>query len=272
MCNTHVIQDVKNKMLSRRGLLRSAAVTTVAASTAATFSWPAKAERTGSVHDLTHELHENFPNFFGEQKLFVTELFNFKDNGFNMKEFRFIEHIGTHMDAPLHFSSDGQSVAEIPVRNLVVPLCILDFRAQADNNPDAQVAPEDIKAWTAKHGPIPDNACVAMNSGWERYLNESKFRNPDDKGVLHFPGFHPDAAQMLMEETTAIGIAVDTLSIDHGASPDFATHYLWLPTNRWGLECVAGLSNLPAQGATLVVGAPKNRGGTGGPSRVLALV
>jgi kynurenine formamidase len=77
---------------------------------------------------------------------------------------------------------------------------------------------------------------------------------------------------MLLEESTAIGIASDTLSLDHGISANFATHYAWLPTNRWGLENVANLGELPAVGATIMVGAPKWRGGSGGPSRVVALV
>ena len=86
---------------------------------------------------------------------------------------------------------------------------------------------------------------MAMNSGWDAFVNDAKFRNADDDGVMHFPGFHVEAAQMLLEETGAIGIAVDTLSLDHGPSPDFATHYEWLPTNRWGLECIANLDALP---------------------------
>ena len=68
-----------------------------------------------------------------------------------------------------------------------------------------------------------------------------------------------------------VGIAVDTLSLDFGKSPDFAVHYAWLPQGRWGLECVAGLDALPAAGATMIVGAPKHRGGSGGPTRVFAL-
>ena len=56
------------------------------------------------------------------------------------------------------------------------------------------------------------------------------------------------------------------------SSPDFATHYAWLASGHWGLEGAANLDQLPANGATLIVGAPKVRGGTGGPSRVLALV
>ena len=46
----------------------------------------------------------------------------------------------------------------------------------------------------------------------------------------------------------------------------------WLNQSKWGLENVAGLGQLPARGATIVVGAPKIAGSTGGPSRVLALL
>jgi kynurenine formamidase len=90
--------------------------------------------------------------------------------------------------------------------------------------------------------------------------------------MLHFPGFHPDAADMLMKERQVVGMAVDTLSLDYGASKDFKTHYAWLPSGRWGLENVAGLDRVPPLGATLVVGAPKIKGATGGPTRVLALL
>ena len=77
---------------------------------------------------------------------------------------------------------------------------------------------------------------------------------------------------MLMEETGAVAMAVDSLSLDHGPSGDFATHYAWLPSGRYGIECIAGLSQVPAAGATLVVGAPKVGRGTGGPARIFAMV
>jgi kynurenine formamidase len=68
------------------------------------------------------------------------------------------------------------------------------------------------------------------------------------------------------------GVAVDTMSLDHGASKDFAFHITWLGGGRWGLEGVANLGEVPATGATLIVGGPKIKGATGGPSRLLALV
>ena len=276
MCDACVIDRVKANMLSRRDLFRFGATGAAGAAAASVIgagvtTASAQSQRNG-VADLTHELHEKFPTFFGQQQFFMDRRFGYEADGFNLFEIRVNEHTGTHVDAPLHFSEDGLSVAEIPVEDLVVPLAIVDIRAKAEDDPDAQVTPEDISAWIEANGEFPDRACVAMNSGWQRHLDTDMFRNADDGGVMHFPGFHPDAVRKLLEETSATGIAVDTLSLDHGKSPDFATHNAWLPADKWGVEAIANLDALPASGATLIVGAPKHRGGTGGPARVMALV
>ena len=80
-----------------------------------------------------------------------------------------------------------------------------------------------------------------------------------------------DVAPLLLERGVA-GVAVDTLSLDHGSSRDFAFHLAWLGAGRWGLECAANLGALPPTGATIVVGVPRIAGGTGGPGRALALL
>jgi kynurenine formamidase len=224
------------------------------------------------VVDLTHVLPPDFPTFDGVPGVALHQRHAFASDGYNLYEWQLNEHTGTHLDAPIHFSETGQTADAIPVENLVVPLAIVDISARAEDDPDAQLTPDDIRAWIAAHGPIPDGACVAMRSGWDRFVTGERFRNADSDGVMHFPGFHAEAVQFLMSEANVVGIAVDTLSLDYGRSADFATHYAWLPSNRWGLECVANLAELPAAGATLVVGAPKIQGASGGPSRVMALV
>jgi kynurenine formamidase len=180
------------------------------------------------------------------------------------------EHVGTHIDAPLHFSQDGRSVSEIPLAELIVPLCVIDIRARASVDSDTQLTLDDVRAWIALHGDIPPHACVAMLSGWGGFMNGRKFRNAAPDGVLHFPGIHPEVADYLLSETEAVGLAVDTLSLDAGMSKHFPTHRIWLPAGAWGVECVANLDQLPASGSTMFVGAPKHRHGTGGPARVFA--
>lgn len=271
MCHSCVIDRVKERMLSRRHLFRTAAAGAALAATGGSLASGALAQGAAKAADLTHELHENFPTFFGVQQFFREQKFNWAEHKFNLFELRVNEHTGTHMDAPLHFSENGNSVAEIPVDKLVCPLVVIDVKAKAAENADYQLTPDDIKTWTDANGAIPDGACVALNSGWDKHVDSDKFRNADAEGKMHFPGFHIEAVNQLLE-TNAAGIAVDTLSLDYGISPDFATHYAWLGAGRWGLEGIANLDALPATGATLVLGAPKVRGGTGGPARAIALL
>ncbi|MFV0473613.1 MAG: cyclase family protein, partial [Pikeienuella sp.] len=231
---------------------------------------PALAAGVGRVEDMTHELSEDFPTWPGTQGFSMKQKYKYDTDGYNLFDLTIDEHTGTHIDAPLHFSTDGLSVSELPVSSLVAPLCVVDIAAKAAEDRDAQLTPDDLKAWTDANGPIPDNACVALHSGWSAKVKTEAFRGFDGE-KQHYPGFHVEAAAMLLE-TGAGSIAVDTLSLDHGISPDFATHYLWLPAGRFGIECLANLDKVPATGATLVVGAPKHRGGTGGPARIFAMI
>ena len=275
MCDICVMNAVKEKMLSRRSFFKGsvmAGAAAVAGAVGTSASAPsAMAAGHQRVEDMTHTIHEKFPTYFGDSQFSKKQKFNFAEHHFNLFEYTVNEHTGTHVDAPLHFSADGKSVDEIPVENLVAPLCVIDIAGRAQDNADTQVTPDDIKTWMAKHGDIPANACVAMHSGWAAKVNTDQFRGFDGK-AQHYPGFHVEATKMLMEKTGAMSIAVDTLSLDHGMSADFATHYAWLPTGRFGIENLANLDKVPASGATLIVGAPKHKGGTGGPSRIFAMV
>lgn len=274
MCHHCVIENVKSNMLSRRSLFTGGAAVAGAA-VLGTATAPAAAQ-TASVpdasrwSDLTHELFDTFPTYFGGQQLFFEKQFDYETDTFNLYELRIGEHTGTHIDAPLHFTADGRSVAELPIEDLICPLAVIDIRARAEEDPDTQLTPDDIKAWTDTHGELPEGAVVALNSGWDAHVDTDRFRNADPDGGLHFPGFHVEAIHQLLE-TSVKAIAVDTLSLDYGQSPDFIVHNTWLPAGRYGIEAIANLGALPASGATIVVGAPKIRGGTGGPARVFAV-
>ncbi|MEM9783968.1 MAG: cyclase family protein, partial [Pseudomonadota bacterium] len=268
MCHPVILEYVKGRALSRRDLFAGSAAAGAALAVAAATPRPLMAQTPQRVVDLTHTLTHDFPTYFGEQQFFDEDLFTYAENAFNLKMLRVNEHTGTHIDAPLHFTDGGTSIDEVPVESLVCPLIVVDLREKADANADAQVTPDDLKAWIAAHGPIPQGACVAQNAGWQPRLGTPGFRNADGDGKMHFPGFHVEAVKMLLEEAEVVGVGVDTLSIDYGLSGDFITHYTWLPANRWAVENMANLDQLPPVGATLVVGAPKHAGGTGGPCRL----
>ena len=101
-----------------------------------------------------------------------------------------------------------------------------------------------------------------------------KFRNVGDDGkTLHFPGFHVEAAQFLIEQPSMKAIAVDTLSLDFGPSPDFIVHNTWLPAGRYGIEGIANLDRRAGQGRDdRRRRAEDQRAATGGPARILRRV
>ena len=251
----------------RRRFLKAAAFAPAAAAAAA-LSAPVFAQNPRQIADLTHSFTPEFPTFAGTPGLSINIL---ASGAYNAQEWTVNEHAGTHMDAPLHFSADGLSADQIPHEQLISPLAVVDIREKAQQNPDAQLTPDDLQKWENQNGPLPQNAVVAMLSGWGELTRSPKFRGADDQNTLHFPGFHPEAAHMMMSERQIVGMAVDTLSLDYGPSADFEVHYAWLPSGRWGLECVNNLHKLPPVGATLFAGAPKVKGATGGQSRLLAV-
>jgi len=274
MCAPGCLEHVTER-LSRRSILQGTAVMAAAGAATSLAGDVAEAQslpRVQRVLDLTHALSPEFPTFFGVPGIALKQVKDFKRDGFNMNEWTLLEHVGTHIDAPIHFAATGAGPAELPSDRLVVPLVVIDVVAKAASDPDYQLTLADIAGWERQHGRLPRGACVAMNSGWDRHVATARYAGRDATDGFHFPGFHPETTAMLLEQRSVAGIAVDTLSLDHGPSKDFKTHYAWLPAGRWGLENVANLGQVPPRGATLVVGAPKVRGATGGPTRLLALV
>ena len=227
-----------------------------------------------SVVDLTHVVTEEFPTFPGtvQPRLELTTAVTIAANGFYSNVLTVNEHTGTHMDAPAHFAEGGLTAELIPPDRLFAPLAVVDISARAATDPDAQLMPDDILTWEATNGPLPAGALVAMYSGWEARLSDpDSFVNLDPSGTPHFPGFHPDAARLLVEERDIVGIGVDTMSQDFGASTDFGTHVTICGSGRYGIENVANLTEVPPVGAFVIVGGPKHRSASGGPTRLLAV-
>jgi kynurenine formamidase len=183
------------------------------------------------VVDLTHRLGPEFPSFDPGPGLVTETVATLARDGYNMRRWCLAEHIGTHLDAPIHYADDGASADQLDVRDLVVPLAVVDIAARAQDDPDTTLTPDDLAAFEAAHGPIPAHGCVALYSGWERFVTSERFCNADAQGVMHFPGVHPEAAALLIERDVR-GLAVDTLSLDPGPSRDFPTHCAWLPRSR----------------------------------------
>lgn len=241
----------------------------------------APAVSTENVVDLTHALTPDFPYIPIPGITFpfkATPIATLDTMGVAANKWEIHEHLGTQIDAPSHFIAGGMSLEQMPVRNFIAPLAVIDIRDRAKRDPDASVTIEDIKAWETKHGRLPPGAAVFMYSGWDAKVHDAAaFVNVEGTGktgelepTMHFPGFSPEATEFLASERDVVGIGVDTLSLDPGKDKHYRAHKAWLAAGKWGVECVANLGQVPASGAMVFVGASKVGGATGGPVRLIA--
>jgi kynurenine formamidase len=68
------------------------------------------------------------------------------------------------------------------------------------------------------------------------------------------------------------GIGIDTASIDYGPSTAFEAHKVSMPLGVYHIENAARLTSLPPTGFTVIVAPIDIAGGSGGPTRLFALL
>lgn len=227
------------------------------------------------VIDLTHPLNDHSPNWEGTDKspFSATELGNIKRDGYFSRVFTTQEHYGTHLDAPAHFAAGAWTVEQIPTDRLVRPLAVINVRNQARTNPDYEVTVQDVSAWEDAHGMIPDAAVVLAYTGWDEHWNSPKeYRNEEADHLTHYPGFSLEAVKFLVKSRGVVGLGIDTMSVEKGATATYPVHQYTGKEGVYHLENLANLGLVPPAGATVVVAPIKLEGGSGGPARVFALV
>jgi pimeloyl-ACP methyl ester carboxylesterase len=112
-------QETVRHALTRRGFFKGAAAGFAATAVVPTAS-EAAPRKFKSVVDLTHTMLPDCPTFFGVPGIEMEKKFDFKKDGFNLYWWRIIEHAGTHLDAPIHFSEAGITAEKIAAPTLVI--------------------------------------------------------------------------------------------------------------------------------------------------------
>jgi kynurenine formamidase len=177
------------------------------------------------------------------------------------------EHAGTHMDAPLHFISEGPAhygTDEIPLDCLAGRAATIEA---TDLGAGGLLDVGRIEAWEEEHGPIEARDRVLIRYGWDlRWAT-----GPEGRRFLEvWPGLSGEAAEYLVGKGASL-VGCDTLAIDAAVSPGNPAHYALLGSEVYIVENLKNLDRLPP--FCLFLALPlKIKGGSGSPVRAVALV
>jgi kynurenine formamidase len=226
--------------------------------------------------DLTHAFHPGQPHFPAFPDETRESVFDYPlGHAFQVHRYSHVGQWGTHVDPPVHFIDGGRTVDDLPVKEMILPLVVLDITARVMETPDAVPTLGDITAWETRNGRIPAKAFVALRTDWHRrWPDPEAMANKDAEGRSHTPGWSRDVLTCLFESREVLAIGHEQTDTDPGLATsrgDYSLEHYVLGRDRWQIELVANLDAVPEAGALLIAAWPKPRGGSGYPARLFAI-
>ena len=226
--------------------------------------------------DLTHTFGPDSPHFFMFDDAKFDTLFTHED-GFLAQRYSFAGQYGTHIDPPIHFVPNTRYLDELELKELVLPLVVIDKSKEAAINPDFSLSIQDILDFEENHGTIEAGTFVALRTDWsKRWPDKEAFNNKDEEGNNRIPGWGYEALKFLFEERQIKAVGHETFDTDSAA--DFrkngvlAGEYYVLSQDTYQIELMKNLDKLPPKGAIIFNIVPKPEKASGFPVRSFAIL
>jgi kynurenine formamidase len=171
-----------------------------------------------------------------------------------------LEHVGTHVDAPLHIGADGTSIDEIPLDWFTGKAVCLDLRHIPDLG-DIDVA--ELERAEEQAGIRIDGHIVLLCTGFHaRHW-------PNREVVTMNPGLTGAATDWLADRSRVHG--VEGPSTDKAGTKEFPNHRVCRDRGMIHYEWLVNLEQLLGKGEFQFTGYPlKWLAGTGSPVRAVA--
>ena len=226
--------------------------------------------------DLTHTFGPNSPHFFMFDDAKFETLFS-HDDGFFAQQFTFPGQYGTHIDPPIHFVRDTRYLEELELKELVLPLIVIDKSKEAEVNNDYTLSVQDILSFEAVYGEIEAGTFVALRTDWsKRWPDKESFSNKDADGNNHIPGWGLEALQFLFNDRKVSAIGHETFdtdsAVDFRRSGKLDGEYFVLEQDTYQIELMTNLDKLPPKGAAIFNIVPKPEKASGFPVRSFAIL
>lgn len=220
--------------------------------------------------DLSYEVSPETPHWSGFPAMKVDMPFDYPV-GFRVHEYTLVSQYGTHVDSPLHFIPGTRGLHEIMPEEMILPFCVVDVSAKVAENVDYVVTAQDIMDWESQYGQIPENAFVAIRSDWSK---RDDLDNCDADGNKHYPGWGMDALKFLVEQRNVTAIGHEPSDTDApviSSKEGYIGEIYILEQNRYQIELMRNLSEVPPVGSLIFCGFPKAKDGAGFTARCIAI-
>ena len=201
-----------------------------------------------AIYDVSMEIHDNMMVYKNKKekqpKRKITH--KYSKNGVNESKITLGLHTGTHIDAHLHMSENGDTIENVKLSKLISKVRVLDFTLFNDG-----ITAEDLKKKDIKEGSF---VFFKTRNSFEDTFNR-KFIYLKKSGAEH------------LRDKGLTGVGTDALGIER-SQPGHPTHKTLM---EGGIIIIEGLRLKDIkEGEYMMYALPlKIRGGDGAPARVV---
>ena len=201
--------------------------------------------------DLTHSFSPATPVWSGFGQATMTaasdpkthEPYTIEKNGFRTIFYSMVGQYGTHVDPPAHFDPNGMTMDKIPLKQMILPLVVLDDTPYPGQGPEPRLLVDDLNAWEKEHGQVP-KGCVRRAA--HRHV-QGLGQQPRAFQARPFPAWSLDVIKVLFEQRGVTAIGHEAMDTDTTDAMDSET---WILHNgHFQIEVMANLDQVPAKGA-----------------------
>jgi kynurenine formamidase len=210
--------------------------------------------------DLSHPFDPDGPVNKKKNQLEIRTVKTVEGDGVNTREIMFDNHIGTHVDAPLHLIAGGASVDQLPLDVFCGTAIVLDIpcgQNGAIGRAEMENAGQEIR-----RGDI-----VVVHTGWGDKIGDSDYAS-------HHPYLTEDGAEWLAEKgVRMVGMDVQSVELPHSLRQKNFRYTSLRILLTHGIPAIHNLTNLEQikNRRVKIFALPINfRGADGAPARVVA--
>lgn len=178
--------------------------------------------------DLSHTIHPTIPYYPSQTRFnFTQRIAQWMNNEssffYSTNTFITSEHMGTHIDAPYHFSTTGWKVDEIPLKHLVsIRARVIDVSEQCRKNKNYLITVDDVKQNSLIIPDVDEDTgekflfVLIFYTGWTKYWPEQT-TYAGGESEIEFPGLSEQLVAYLIDTygDNLVGVGIDTLSSNY---------------------------------------------------------
>ncbi|MEO1448108.1 MAG: cyclase family protein [Bacteroidota bacterium] len=182
-----------------------------------------------------------------------------KADGWNASTLTLYSHCGTHMDAPLHFGVNEQTIDEVPPQRMISEAWVVPL---TNLLPGALIKVADMSAIATR---IQPGQSVLLRTDWSKQLGQPSYRDG-------LPRISRELAHWLGEkEVNMLGVEPPSVANVNDLPEVTDIHHILMRNDIIIVEGLTNLDLLTEEKVTLMAFPLKVKGGDGAPARVMAI-